>query len=398
MPEPQTKPACILIVDDDEDLRSIVQSRLSREGYDVRVAGDAQAAFEQVSAQIPDLILLDVNLPDLSGYEISRRLKTEMFPNVFVPIVFVTGQGELPEKLRGFESGGDDYLVKPFDGDELDARIRSMLKIKRLQDDLREANKKLKSLQDLKDQLTHLLVHDLRLPLSNLLVGAQRLLQKMGHQLTEEEARLWRIVEDSGKILMEMIDNILDVSAMEEGRLPLAKKPLDLKALLQQCLDQVADAAHYRKITCEAAMDGPPSLVADEKMVRRAVVNLLWNALKVSPPASKVVLRSEPGAKAVRIVVEDKGNPIPADQREKIFDQYYQAEVSRQGRTLGIGYGLIYCRLVAESHGGTLTVEPMGKDETRSPAAGGAVEPVEKGNRFVLTFPVTQDAPRRAAG
>lgn len=368
---PPAGSASILIIDDDEDLRTIVQSRLARQGYQVRVAADAQAAFEALRAKIPDLVLLDVNLPDLSGYEISRRIKFELFPDTFIPIVFVTGQGEIPEKLKGFEAGGDDYLVKPFDGDELDARIRSMLKIKHLQDDLREANWRLKALQDLKDQLSHLLVHDLRLPLSNLLVGAQRLLMKTGHTLSDEESRLWRVVEDSGKNLMEMIDNILDVAAMEEGRLPLSKKPLDLKDLLSQCLEQVGDAARYRKIQFESALTGAPTVSADEKMVRRAAVNLLWNALKVSPPGSSVALTCERADSTVRIAVTDRGAPIPADLRGKIFDQYFQAEASRTGRTAGIGFGLIYCRLVAESHGGGI-----------------AVEPAESGNRFVLTLPI----------
>ena len=362
--------ASILIIDDDEDLRTIVQSRLARQGYSVRVAADAQAAFEALRAKVPDLILLDVNLPDLSGYDISRKIKGEMFPDQFIPIVFVTGQGEIPEKLKGFEAGGDDYLVKPFDGDELDARIRSMLKIKRLQDDIREANRKLKSLQDLKDHLSHMLVHDLRLPLSNLLVGAQRLLVKTGHTLSEDEQRLWRIVEDSGKVLMEMIDNVLDVAALEEGRLPVKPVPLDLKALLSQCLEQVADAARYRKISLESSFDGAASVTADEKMIRRAAVNLLWNALKVSPPGSAVSLRCEQGGGRVRIAVDDQGQRIPDEQREKIFDQYFQAQASREGKAVGIGFGLIYCRLVAESHGGTLTVEPA-----------------EKGNRFVLSLP-----------
>lgn len=368
---PPIPDASILIVDDDEDLRTIVQGRLARQGYKVRVAADAQAAFEALRAKAPDLILLDVNLPDLSGYDISRRIKTEVFPDLFVPIVFVTGQGELPEKLKGFESGGDDYLVKPFDGDELDARIRSMLRIKRLQDDLRVANHKLQALQDLKDQLAHLLVHDLRLPLSNLLVGAQRLLLKAGHALGEEEARLWGIVEDSGQVLMEMIDNILDVAAMEEGRLPLHKDRLDLKDLLGKCLESVADAARYRRIRLEAGLEAAPAVLADEKMIRRAAVNLLWNALKVSPPGATVALHCAPSDGKVRIAVTDQGSPIPPEARDQVLDQYFQAEASRQGKTLGIGYGLIYCRLVAESHGGALSVE--------------AAPP---GNRFVLTLPL----------
>jgi len=362
--------ASILIIDDDEDLRTIVQSRLARQGYSVRVAADAQAAFEALRAKVPDLILLDVNLPDMSGYDISRRIKTELFPDIFIPIVFVTGQGEIPEKLKGFEAGGDDYLVKPFDGDELDARIRSMLKIKKLQDDIREANRKLKSLQDLKDNLSHMLVHDLRLPLSNLLVGAQRLLVKTGHTLSEEESRLWRVVEDSGGVLMEMIDNILDVAAMEEGRLPLNPTSLDLKALLGNCLQLVADAARYRKITFESSLESAPTVTGDEKMVRRAVVNLLWNALKVSPPGSSVGLRCERADGRVRIAISDQGQAIPAEDRDKVLDQAFQAEASRKNRPLGIGFGLIYCRLVAESHGGTLTVEAA-----------------EKGNRFILSLP-----------
>lgn len=370
MPQKEKTGARILIVDDDEDLRNVVQGRLVRQGYKVRIAADGEAAFEAVRAQIPDLILLDVNLPDLSGYEISRRIKEEMTPHVFVPIVFVTGQGELPEKLKGFASGGDDYLVKPFHGDELDARIRSMLKIKALQDDLRAVNVELQALTDLKDQLTHLLVHDLRVPLSNLLVGAQRLLQKTGHGMDADQMRLWGVVQDSGRHLVEMIDNILDVARLEEGRLPLKKVQVDLKAFLEGCLAQAADAARYRKTVLEA---GPAAgtLEADERMLTRAVANLLLNAIKVSPPGSTVRLECARETGKARMSVLDAGPAIPEDQRTRIFDQYFQAEQGRQGRVSGIGYGLIFCRLVAESHGGSISVEPA-----------------EKGNRFVLTLPV----------
>jgi len=360
----------ILIVDDDEDLRALVSNRLTRQGYRVVAVADAQAAFEAVSACIPDLILLDVNLPDLSGYEISRRLKGEMLQGIFVPIVFVTGQGEMPEKLKGFEAGADDYLVKPFNADELDARIRSMLKIKRLQDDLREANRKLKALQELKDHLTHLLVHDLRLPLSNLLVAVQRLLKGSERTLTEEETRLGRVVEDSGRSLVEMIDNILDVAAMEEGRMPLHRETVNVKELLSECLESLADASRYRKIRLQARLADPPSLEADNKMLRRAVTNLLWNALKLSPPGGTVTLVCETRPGSVRIAVEDEAAVIPPEQRAKVFDQYFQAEASRQGRPVGVGFGLVYCRLVAESHGGSI-----------------AVEPLPKGNRFVLQLP-----------
>src|SRR6185295_14507978 len=130
-------------------------------------------------------------------------------------------------------------------------------------------------------------------------------------------------------------------------------------------------AARYRKITFASGLEGAPTITGDEKMVRRAVVNLLWNAMKVSPPGSAVGLTCERSDGRVRIAISDQGQAIPAEERTKILDQYFQAEASRKNRALGIGYGLVYCRLVAESHGGSLTVEAA-----------------EKGNRFVLSLPV----------
>ena len=154
---PVTPLGRILVVDDNPDNVHIIAARLGFRGYEVLEAGTGQAALEAVRSKSPDLILLDVMLPDLDGYEISRRIKgDESLP--FIPIILVTALGESRDKVAGLDAGADDYLTKPIDFPELEARVRSMLRIKRLQDELEEKNRELERLST-SDGLTGLYNH-----------------------------------------------------------------------------------------------------------------------------------------------------------------------------------------------------------------------------------------------
>jgi len=149
--------ARILVVDDNVDNAEIISTRLRYRGYSIVEAGTGEAAIAQVREQPPDLVLLDIMLPDIDGFEVSRRIKGD--PELpFIPIILVTARDSTEDKLLGFEAGADDYLTKPINFSELEARVRSMLRIKRLQDELEEKNRELQRLS-ISDGLTGLFNH-----------------------------------------------------------------------------------------------------------------------------------------------------------------------------------------------------------------------------------------------
>jgi two-component system sensor histidine kinase/response regulator len=356
---PESLCADILIVDDTLANLQLLMGMLKERDYKVRPALNGEIALQAARRSAPDLILLDINMPGLTGYEVAGLLKQD--PNLCeIPIIFLSALNEAIDKVRAFSAGGVDYIVKPFQLEEVVARVETHLKIRRLQIDLtgrnkelEERNQQLRELQELSDSLVHMIVHDLRSPLA-VTMGNLDLFDMTDNQtVTEEGADSLKQVRLSTQRLLGMVNSLLDVNKMEAGQLNLCLKPCDLEALGRDSLEAQKSILGRRSVE----LVGPPqtvNVVADQDLISRVLQNLVANAIKYAPDGSLIRLVIENADATVRVSISDSGCGIAPEHHARIFCKFGQ--VKRGGARVGTGLGLTFCKLAVEAHGGRIGV------------------------------------------
>lgn len=350
-----TTPANVLVVDDTVENLRLIASMLGQQGYEVRPVTNGRQALLAVERDPPDLILLDINMPDMNGYEVCARLKQQEALRD-VPVIFLTALSDVADKIRAFEVGGVDYITKPFRMEEVHARVRTHLALQRTSRELEQRNARLRELEQLRDDLVHMIVHDMRSPLM-VLRGHLELLRQGGvGKLSADAEQDLRCALEATDHLKSMANELLDVSRLEEGKLPLSLEPHDLVALVGEVAEGIRVLDRERVIQVE----GPKALLVtcDGRLLRRVVENLLSNAVKHTPAGGAIeVVITSPGERA-RVVVADHGPGIPAEERRRIFDKFTGATALREGTYHSAGLGLAFCKLAVEAHGGRIGVEP----------------------------------------
>ncbi len=359
--------AGILVVDDNETNRDLLSRRLLRQGYVVTLAESGERALEKIKIAPPDLILLDIMMTGLNGYEVLEILKKHDEWR-HIPVIMISALDELGSVVRCIETGADDYLAKPFNPVLLRARVRASLEKKRLRDQevrlhqqVQENFARLQELEQLRDSLTHMVVHDLRTPLTSIISGLQTM-QMIG-ELEEIHTELLEMALNGGETLLRMINDLLDISKMEAGQLKLEIMDFDAHKVAQTSLHQVSMLAKSKNITLINAGDEPlPVLRADEDKIMRTLTNLLGNAIKFTPSGGSVTVETKfvirPGrTNAFIFRVIDTGEGIPAESFGRIFEKFGQVENRKEGRKMSTGLGLTFCKMAVEAHGGRIWVE-----------------------------------------
>jgi signal transduction histidine kinase len=350
-------PHILLLVDDEERNLSLLESFLSPHGWRTSRALEGETALRLAAAEAPDCILLDMMLPGLDGFEVCRRLKADPATSL-IPVIMVTALQKCEDRARGLEAGADDFISKPVNPEELRARVRSLLRLRFLHEELAERLRQLRAAEALRQQLTHLLIHDLNGPLSALKVNLSILLAGLEEPLRPQQQAILTNALGNAEHLSRLIRTLLDIARLEEGRLPVKQEPLSLAALAGAACREQEAAFRAKGVTLEEALppDLPPVL-GDEDLLSRVLDNLLRNALEFTPAGGRVTVSAGGGAGGVTLSVRDTGQGIPAAFREKIFDKFAQAEVGAQGGRRGTGLGLTLCRLAVEAHNGRIWVE-----------------------------------------
>jgi signal transduction histidine kinase len=363
----------VLIVDDEEENRMLLEALLESQGYRVVTAADGAQGFKAVKADPPDLILLDIMMPGQDGFEVCRQLKADP-ATWFIPVVLVTALSEREDRIRGIEAGADDFLSKPIHRWELLTRTKSLLRIKSLRDDLQRSYEQLKRLEELRDRLIHLLIHDLKGPLTSLLLGADLLMAHAEEPVVEEKHwDLLRRMRQQVEYLTDMVQSLLDIARMEEGKLPLRPEALALGELVGSAAAELAVPYASKGVSLETQVpSGLPAVHGDRDLLKRVLLNLLRNALDHTPADGQVTVGVQPGnTGSVTIWVQDTGVGIPQAFHEKIFEKFAQVELREAHERRGTGLGLTFCRLAVEAHGGRIWVEST----------------EGKGSRFSFTVP-----------
>jgi signal transduction histidine kinase len=348
------------VVDDQPPNRELLRDILEGSGHRVSEAADGTEGLALARSGNPDLILLDVTMPGLDGLEVCRRLKADT-ATAAIPVVLVTALAEREHRLDGIAAGANDYLTKPIDRAELMLRVRNALQLRQLHTTLAEQFAQLRRLETLRDNLVHMLVHDLRTPLQ----GIRMSIELLGEHLTSSKApeSITELIAEANAActqMASMADDVLDASRLENGAMPLARVTTDLAVLANEAV-ALASVARRRSIIHVTAPAGRVDATCDPAIVRRVIVNLVNNAADFSPPNKPVEVRVSLTAAGAHLEVSDQGAGIPPEYQARIFEKFGQVEAVRQRVIHSIGLGLTFCRLAVEAHGGKIGVESDGR-------------------------------------
>ncbi len=352
----------VLIVDDQDTNRLLLRDMLEAQGHEVIEAVEGSEALQRVTETAPDVVLLDIGLPGMDGFEVCRRLKAEP-ATASIPVLLVTAFSHRDHRLLGIGAGANDYITKPIDKSDLSLRVRNAIRMRQLYLEVEEQYRRLEKLELLRDSLVHMIVHDLRSPLAGIRAYLDLLkldgAGKLDSELTES-------IDAARKVAVEMTDmvsDLLDVSRMEVGKMPLELAPADVGALAVDAV-AAAGAAPRVRIRVETTAD-TLRVVCDAGIVRRVIANLVGNAVKFTPVSGQITVIVRGDGAEVKVSVVDTGPGIPPEYHQKVFDKFGQVEAARHGAKHSSGLGLTFCKFAVEAHGGRIGLESAaGKGST----------------------------------
>jgi signal transduction histidine kinase len=367
-------PDRVLVVDDSSDNVFLIQTILEEEGYAISTAENGPSALTQIEQSPPQLVLLDVMMPGMDGFEVTQRIRRNTkLP--FIPILLITAYDQ-PSVAQGLDMGADDFIRKPVEVDELLARVRSLLRLKHSVD---ERDQIARQREDFVSRLTH----DLRTPLvaadRMLLLFQQGALGELSPTMKEALATMLR----SNQNLLQMVNTLLEVYRFEAGRKNLAFFPVDIADLLEEVTKELAPLAQEKGLLLQLQVGQQPQpykLLGDRLELHRLFTNLVGNAIKFTDTGSVTIrllpnqdLATNPTTKqpaSITVEVADTGPGIPPEEKASLFERFRQGGHKRSGS----GLGLYLSRRILEVHKGTIEV----KSE------------VGKGSVFVVSLPTMQ--------
>ncbi len=351
----------ILIVDDDRLNIRILGGILRGEGYALTDADSGERALEVYAEFLPDLVLLDVMMPGIDGFETCRRLN-KIYGEKCAPVIFITAKSESDDVVEGLGAGGVDYLPKPFKAKEVIARLRSHLQNRILSEQRKQLVDQLSNANAAKNRFLGMAAHDLRNPLASIRGLAEFLRDGAVGPLTPDQLDLINTIHTASQSMLELVNELLDVATIEAGELKIHRAPHNLADLVAKSVAMTnIEAAKKRTHVAFATGGVTPMLMIDAAKIRQVIDNLLSNAVKYSPPGSAITatIQSDPLRGTYGFAVQDQGPGIPAGERDKLFKDFGRLSVLPTGGEKSTGLGLAICRKIVEAHGGTITAENL---------------------------------------
>ncbi|MEJ6482753.1 hybrid sensor histidine kinase/response regulator [Nostoc punctiforme UO1] len=352
----------ILAVDDVFDNLLVLEAVLEDEGYEISLVEDSKIALAMVEESPPDIILLDVMMPEIDGYEFTRRIRQNpALP--FIPILLLTAHYQ-SSVVEGLDAGADDFIRKPFDPDELHARVRSLLRLKHSIDERDQ-------MANLRADFVSRFTHDLRIPL----VASNRVLKLLLEgRFCEVSPQLQEIIDTmigSNQDLLEMVNTLLEVYRHEAGCKTLKIAPCNIEELVSEVSQELTPLAEEKGLALNIERDETARTVMGDRLeLRRVLTNIIGNAIKFTDKGS-VDIRCHLTPADVTIDIQDTGPGISKQDQAILFERFRQGKHQRSGS----GLGLYLSRCIIEAHQGTIDV---------------ASEPGQ-GSTFTICLPVAAD-------
>ena len=373
----QPAPARILVVDDQPANIQLVGTVLGRLGYEIIPASDGPTALKRLALRPPDLILLDLLMPEMDGCEVCRRVR-ENPEWVDIPVIFLSAADDKDFIVRALEAGGVDYITKPFNHGELMTRVRTQLALKSARDQLKE-------LAEDKDELLGILTHDLINHLVGMQLSADILHQRLTKRDDPEQAKLCGNIHESSAQLLAFVKEFLANSAAEHG-FALKLEAINLSEAAAVAVEDYREAASRKRLEiATAAPDEEIIALADRRALRQVLDNLLSNALKFSPAGRRIEVAVRAAGNSVEFVIKDQGPGFTPEDQKRMFRRYGRLSARPTANEPSTGLGLsIVKKLVQNLQGELLCASTPGQGATfivrlRRPPPG-PVRQLDKGN------------------
>jgi two-component system sensor histidine kinase/response regulator len=345
----EERPARILVVDDQPTNVQIVGTVLGKLGHEIIPATDGATALKRLSVSQPDLVLLDVLMPDMDGCELCISMKQNVEWKD-IPVIFLSAADDKDLIVRALDSGGVDYITKPFNHAELISRVRTQLTLKFTRD-------RLKQLAEDKDELTGILTHDLKNYLGGINMSAE-LLHSYVEKFNDERLRvLAENISRSSSLCLAFLKEFLANSAADHG-LPLKPTRLNFADVVGHVVNQYQESAHRKHLTLQTDFaKEPASVFADPLALNQILDNLISNAIKFSPQGKNIFISVRPTTRGSECIVRDEGPGFTQEDRERMFRRYGRLSARPTGGETSTGLGLSIVRKLVQSMHGELTCQ-----------------------------------------
>ena len=351
----------IFIVDDQERNLEVLGTLLRSNNYNVMIASGGHEALAMVTKKLPDLILLDIMMPRMDGYEVCQKLKEgELTKDI--PIIFLTAKTETEDLVKGFRIGGLDYITKPFSNEELLVRINNHLELKHSKDIILRQNEELKKLNKEKNEFLRIAAHDLKNPLFTV-KGFSQLITKKNQTLELSDIKDYATyITATADQCLQIIINLLDVNAIEEGLMKLSFSRFDLNNIMQDVCEGYNLKASEKDIKLHfTKTDGPNPVTADINKVKQIADNLVSNAVKFSPHGKNIFIEAFRNTKGAQefagFSVKDEGPGISEEDKEMLFMKFAKLSAQPTGEENSTGLGLSIVKSLVEAMDGRVWCE-----------------------------------------
>ncbi|TVR49709.1 MAG: sensor histidine kinase [Puniceicoccaceae bacterium] len=332
---------------------------LKKENFEIAIAETGEEALVRFEEFQPDLILLDVMLPGIDGYETCRRLHQTHGPEA-ATVIFLTGKSRPEDVVAGLDAGGVDYLSKPFSPREALARIRTHLSIREQAEKQQALIDQLSRANEAKNRFLGMAAHDLRNPLASVRNLAEFLSDQTLGPLTPDQASLVQTIRETSHGMLGLVNELLDFSAIEAGVLHLNPAPTPLADLVDHAVRLASMEAAKKGTSIRiVAGDDQSTIMADPSKVTQVIDNLLSNAVKYSPPGSEITVEIQSSATGYTLAVSDEGPGIPPAEFDRLFQDYSRLSTKPTGGEKSTGLGLAICRKIIEAHHGEISAENL---------------------------------------